>query len=63
MFQRIMITYSTKEEWDTLVASYKGMAKVNIVKLLNTRRNFESLQMKKIENIDSFMNRVMIIVN
>ena len=46
-----------------MVTSYQGMAKVNIVKLQNTRRDFESLQMKEIEDIDSFMNRVMSIVN
>ena len=37
--------------------------KVNIVKLHNTRRYFESLQMKETEDIDSFMNRVMFVIN
>lgn len=63
MFQKIMITSSAKEAWDTLATSYQGMAKVNIVKLQNTRRDFEIPQMKEIEDIDSFMNRVMSIVN
>ena len=39
------------------------MAKVNIFKLQNTRRDFESLQMKETQDIDSFMNKVMSIVN
>jgi len=52
-----------KIAWETLATNYKGMAKVNIVKLHNTRRDFESLQMKEIEDIDSFLNRVMIVVN
>ena len=39
------------------------MTKVNIFKLQNTRRDFESLQMKETEDIDSFMNRVMSVVN
>ena len=43
--------------------NYKFLAKVNIVKLQNTKRDFESLQMKEIEDIDSFMNRVITIVN
>ena len=46
VFQKIMITSSAKEALETLVASYQGMAKVNIVKLQNTRRYFEILQMK-----------------
>jgi len=49
--------------WDTLVARYKGMAKVIIVKLQNIRRDFESLQMKEKEDIDSFMNQVKTVVN
>ena len=63
MFQKIMITSSEKEACETLATSYQGMAKVNIVKFKNTRRDFESLQLKEIEDIDSFMNRVMSIVN
>ena len=46
-----------------MAKSYQGMAKFNIVKLQNTRRDFEILQMKEIEDIDSFMNRVMYVVN
>ena len=63
VFQKIIITSSAKEAWNTLAISYQGMAKVNIVKLQNTRRDFESLQMKETEDIDSFMNRVMSVVN
>ena len=63
MFQNIMITSSAKEAWETLAKSYQGIAKVNIVKLQNTRRDFEILQMKEIEDIDSFMNRLMSIIN
>ena len=58
-----MITYSAKEAWETLATSYQGMAKINIVKLLNTRIDFRSLQMKETEDIDSFMNRVISVVN
>ena len=58
-----MITSLAKEAWETLATSYQSMANVNIVKLQNTRRDFESLQMKETEDIDSFMNRVMYGVN
>ena len=60
VFQKIMITPLAKEAQDTLATSYKGMAKVNIVKLQNTMRDFESLQMK---DINSFMNQVMTVIN
>lgn len=39
------------------------MTKVNIVKLQNTRRYFESLQMKETKDIDYFMNWFMTAVN
>ena len=43
VFQKIMIMSLANEAWDTLATSYKGMAKINIVKFHNTRRDFESL--------------------
>ena len=43
VFHKIMITCSTKIEWETLATIYKGMSKVNIVKLQNTMRDFKSL--------------------
>ena len=63
MFQKIMTMSSAKVAWDTLATNYKGMAKVNIVRLQNTRRDFQSLQMKETEDIDSFMNRVITVGN
>jgi len=54
---------SAKVTWDTLATNYTSKSKVNIVKLQNTRRDFEGLQMKEIENIDSFINRVITVVN
>ena len=58
-----MITSSAKKSWDILATSYKDMAKVNIVKLQNVRRYFESLQMKETNDIDSFTNQGMIVIN
>lgn len=46
-FHKVMITYLAKATWETLASSYKHMAKVNIVKLENTRRYFESFHMKE----------------
>lgn len=63
VFQKIMIMSLANEAWDTLATSYKGMAKINIVKFHNTRRDFESLQVNQTEDIDSFMNRVTTVVN
>eukprot|EP00253_Pinus_taeda_P013003 PITA_13003 len=58
-----MITSVVKVAWDILTTNYTGMAKFNIVKLQNTRRDFESLQMKETKDIDYFMNRLITIVN
>lgn len=63
VFQKIMTTSSRKIVWETLETSYKGMDKFNIVKLKNTRKDFESLQMKEMKDINSFMNLVLTIVN
>ena len=46
-----------------MVTSYQGMTKLNIVKLQNTRRDFEILQMKETEDIDSIMNMVISVIN
>ena len=43
VFQKIMITSSSNEAWETLATRYQSIAKFNIVKLRNTRRDFESL--------------------
>ena len=63
MFQKIMTTSSPKIAWHTLATNYKGITKVNIVMLQNTRRDFESLQMKEKEDMNSFVNRVITVVN
>ena len=63
MFHKIMIMSSTKVAWDTLVINYTCMAKVTNFKLQNTRRDFESLQMKETEDINSIMNQVITVVN
>ena len=52
MLQKIMIASSTKRKWDTFATSYKGMTKVNIVKLQSTKRDFEIAQMKETKDID-----------
>ena len=62
-FQKITTASSTKTTWDILAKSYQGMAKVNIVKFYNTRREFQSLHMKETKNIDSFMNQILTIIN
>lgn len=51
VFQKIMITLSTKVAWDTLATNYTYMVKFNSVKLQNTRRDFESLHMKETKEL------------
>lgn len=43
VFEKIMITSLAKLAWDTLATNHIGMAKVDIIKLQNTMRDFESL--------------------
>lgn len=58
-----MTRSSTNITWETLEMSYKGITKVNIVKLKNATRDFETLEMKELEDIDSFMNQVSTFIN
>lgn len=43
----------------TLTTSYKCMANVSTIKLYNIRRDFGSLELKEIKDIDLFMNYVL----
>ena len=58
VFPRIETAKRSKDAWDTLQISYQGMEKVKTVKLQLLRRDFETLCMKKSDNIDSFFTQV-----
>eukprot|EP00253_Pinus_taeda_P016931 PITA_16931 len=58
MFPRIAGAKTSKEGWKNLKTAYQGMEKVRIAKLQLLRRDFENLNMKESDNIDSFFTHV-----
>eukprot|EP00253_Pinus_taeda_P020677 PITA_20677 len=58
MFPRITAAKTSKEAWQTLKTPYQGMEKVKTAKLQLLRRDFENLNMKESDNIDSFFIHV-----
>jgi len=58
VFPRIAATKTSKESWKTLKATYQGMDKVKTAKLQLLRKDFENLNMKESDNIDSFFTHV-----
>eukprot|EP00253_Pinus_taeda_P019317 PITA_19317 len=58
VFPRIVAAKTSKEAWKTLKTAYQGMEKVKTAKLQLLRRDFENLNMKESDNIDSFFIHV-----
>eukprot|EP00253_Pinus_taeda_P029927 PITA_29927 len=58
MFPRIAGAKTSKEGWQNLKTAYQGMEKVKTAKLQFLRRDFENLNMKESDNIDSFFTHV-----
>eukprot|EP00253_Pinus_taeda_P030419 PITA_30419 len=58
VFPRLAAAKTSNEAWETLKTAYQGMEKVKTVKLQLLRRDFENLNMKESENIDSFFTHV-----
>ncbi len=58
VFPRIAAAKTSKEAWQTLKTAYQGMEKVKTAKLQLLRRDFENLNMKESDNIDSFFTHV-----
>eukprot|EP00253_Pinus_taeda_P033019 PITA_33019 len=58
VFPRIAAAKTSKEAWKTLKTTYQGMEKVKTTKLQLVRRDFENLNMKESDNIDSFFTHV-----
>eukprot|EP00253_Pinus_taeda_P017163 PITA_17163 len=58
VFPRIAAAKTSKEAWQTLNTAYQGMEKVKTAKLQLLRRDFENLNMKESNNIDSFFTHV-----
>eukprot|EP00253_Pinus_taeda_P009530 PITA_09530 len=58
VFPRLAAAKTSNEAWETLKTAYQGMEKVKTAKLQLLRRDFENLNMKESDNIDSFFTHV-----
>ena len=63
IFPRISAATKSKQAWDILQTAYQGMEKVKKTKLKTLRRDFESLDMKESDTIDSFFTQILGVVN
>ena len=57
VFPRLAAAKTSKEAWKNLKTAYQGMEKVKTAKLQLLRKDFENLNMKESENIDSFFTQ------
>jgi hypothetical protein len=60
---RVAPAKQSKEAWDILQMSYKGMDKVNSAKLQIVRRDFETMSMKDSDTVDSFYTHITGLIN
>eukprot|EP00253_Pinus_taeda_P001991 PITA_01991 len=58
VFPRLAVAKTSNEAWETLKTAYQGIEKVKTAKLQLLRRDFENLNMKESDNIDSFFTHV-----
>ncbi|XP_022873787.1 uncharacterized protein LOC111392642 [Olea europaea var. sylvestris] len=63
IFTRIITCETAKEAWDRLQEEFRGNARTRQMKVLNLRREFESLKMKETESVKDYSDRLMKVVN
>lgn len=63
VFPKIAAAENAKEAWTNLSTSFEGNTRVKGMKLQGLRRDFETLQMKPEENIQTFLTKVQDVVN
>ena len=62
-FEKISQATTSKQVWEILRNSYKGVEKVKKIRLQVLRGEFEALKMKESECISDYFARVMVVVN
>ncbi|CAH9113708.1 unnamed protein product [Cuscuta europaea] len=62
MFAKVASATTSKEAWEILENSFKGVDKVKKVKLQSLRGEFESLNMNSSKSIDDYFSRVQTVV-
>ncbi|XP_078150197.1 uncharacterized protein LOC144545504 [Carex rostrata] len=63
VFAKIAAAETANEAWFTLKTDFQGSSKVVAIKLQGLRRDFETLNMKQGESVQSFFTQVTTIVN
>ena len=63
IFTRIMTCETAKQAWHTLKENFQGSERTRQMQVLNLRREFELLRMKKTESIKDYSDRLLTIVN
>jgi gag-polypeptide of LTR copia-type len=63
VFVKIAAAETAKEAWIILKTAFQGSSKVVAIKLQGLRREFETLNMNQDKSVQSFLTRVITIVN
>ncbi|XP_044505720.1 uncharacterized protein LOC123225676 [Mangifera indica] len=63
VFEKIAGATTSKQAWDILMTSYKGVERVKKVRLQTLRRQYELLQMESSETIGNYIGQVLALTN
>ncbi|KAF2308310.1 hypothetical protein GH714_039967 [Hevea brasiliensis] len=63
IFPRIMGCRTAKEAWNRLKVEYQGSDRTKQMRILNLKRDFESLSMQEDDSIAKYSDRISLIVN